>query len=101
MVGVRNMRQTFRRTSPAMLSSAVAAATIPLHRRGSVASPREPVFAWRAASGLRRVRDTLRLWQDRVRGRQQLRELDDHVLHDIGITRLQAEAEATKPFWRA
>jgi uncharacterized protein YjiS (DUF1127 family) len=30
-----------------------------------------------------------------------LREFDDHMLRDIGITRLQATAEATKPFWRA
>jgi uncharacterized protein YjiS (DUF1127 family) len=47
------------------------------------------------------VRATLRLWQDRVSDRQQLRQLDQHVLRDIGITRLQAEAEANKPFWRA
>jgi uncharacterized protein YjiS (DUF1127 family) len=49
----------------------------------------------------RRLLNTLRLWQQRVRGRQQLREFDDHMLRDIGITRLQAAAEATKPFWRA
>ena len=34
-------------------------------------------------------------------GRQQLRTFDDHLLRDIGVTRLQAEAEADKPFWRA
>jgi uncharacterized protein YjiS (DUF1127 family) len=49
----------------------------------------------------RRLLNALRLWQQRARGRQQLREFDDHMLRDIGITRLQAEAEATKPFWRA
>jgi uncharacterized protein YjiS (DUF1127 family) len=43
----------------------------------------------------------VRLWQRRARGRQQLRQFDDHMLRDIGITRLQAAAEATKPFWRA
>ena len=48
----------------------------------------------------RRLLKSLRLWQERARGRQQLREFDDHMLRDIGITRLQAEAEATKPFWR-
>jgi uncharacterized protein YjiS (DUF1127 family) len=36
-----------------------------------------------------------------ARGRQQLRTFDDHLLRDIGMTRLQAEAEADKPFWRA
>jgi uncharacterized protein YjiS (DUF1127 family) len=50
---------------------------------------------------LRHGLDTLRLWRERARGRQQLRTFDDHLLRDIGITRLQAEAEAHKPFWRA
>ena len=95
------MRQTFSGWGPARLTCAVAAVTIPRHRRGSVAFQEQPVFGRRAASWLRRVRDTIRLWQDRTRGRQQLRDLDDHVLRDIGITRLQADAEASKPFWRA
>jgi uncharacterized protein YjiS (DUF1127 family) len=30
-----------------------------------------------------------------------LRTLEDHLLRDVGLTRLQAEAEANKPFWRA
>jgi uncharacterized protein YjiS (DUF1127 family) len=45
--------------------------------------------------------DVLRLWRERARGRRQLRTFDHHLLRDIGITRLQAEAEANKPFWRA
>jgi uncharacterized protein YjiS (DUF1127 family) len=49
----------------------------------------------------RRLMDTVRLWRQRAEGRQQLRTFDDHLLRDIGITRLQAEAEADKPFWRA
>lgn len=57
----------------------------------------EPRHAGRA---LRRAMQTIRLWRQRARGRQQLREFDDHLLRDIGITRLQAEAEASKPFWR-
>jgi uncharacterized protein YjiS (DUF1127 family) len=55
----------------------------------------------RAPRWLRRARDTIALWQERTHGRQQLLRLDGHVLRDIGITRLQAEAEADKPFWRA
>ena len=54
-----------------------------------------------SARAWRRLLSTLRLWQQRARGRQQLRHLNDHALRDIGITRLQAAAEATKPFWRA
>jgi uncharacterized protein YjiS (DUF1127 family) len=32
--------------------------------------------------------------------RRTLRDLDDHLLRDIGVTREQAEGEAHKPFWR-
>jgi uncharacterized protein YjiS (DUF1127 family) len=56
--------------------------------------------ATRSTRPWRRLLSTVRLWQQRARGRQQLRQFDDHMLRDIGITRLQAEAEATKPFWR-
>jgi uncharacterized protein YjiS (DUF1127 family) len=34
----------------------------------------------------------------RRRGRQALRELDDHLLRDIGLTREQVEREALKRF---
>jgi uncharacterized protein YjiS (DUF1127 family) len=95
------MRQTFRHTGTAALWSAVAAATIPLPVGGFGAALRGPLLGRRAASWLGRFHDTIRLWQDRASGRQQLLRLDDHVLRDIGITRLQAEAEASKPFWRA
>jgi uncharacterized protein YjiS (DUF1127 family) len=95
------MRQTFRNTGTATLWSAVGAATVPLPGRDFGAAAREQLVSRRAASWLGQIRDTLRLWQDRVSGRQQLLRLDEHVLRDIGITRLQAEAEANKPFWRA
>ncbi|MGI8524989.1 MAG: DUF1127 domain-containing protein [Pseudolabrys sp.] len=38
--------------------------------------------------------------QERWRQRQQLLELDDHQLLDIGISRRQANDEARKPFWK-
>jgi uncharacterized protein YjiS (DUF1127 family) len=95
------MRQIFPDTGTATLWSAVAAATVPLPRRGFGAAPRVRLGSRRAASWPGQVRATLWLWQDRVRGRQQLLRLDDHVLRDIGITRLQADAEANKPFWCA
>jgi uncharacterized protein YjiS (DUF1127 family) len=44
--------------------------------------------------------DRLLVWQDRVRGRRMLRELDERMLHDIGIDRGVAEREASTPFWR-
>ena len=42
----------------------------------------------------------LLLWQERVRTRRELRELDDHNLRDIGLSRGEALYEAAKPFWR-
>jgi uncharacterized protein YjiS (DUF1127 family) len=30
----------------------------------------------------------------------QLCELDDHILQDIGLTRVALRREAEKPFWR-
>jgi uncharacterized protein YjiS (DUF1127 family) len=36
----------------------------------------------------------------RSRQREALSELDDRLLEDIGVTWQQANAEATKPFWK-
>ncbi len=33
--------------------------------------------------------------------RRQLASLDDHILRDIGISREDAEAEASRPLWDA
>jgi uncharacterized protein YjiS (DUF1127 family) len=40
-------------------------------------------------------------WSERLRHRRTLRQLDDHLLSDIGLSRALAEAESQKPFWRA
>jgi uncharacterized protein YjiS (DUF1127 family) len=37
---------------------------------------------------------------ERWRQRQRLSELDDRMLADIGLTRDEARAEVTKPFWK-
>ncbi len=42
----------------------------------------------------------LKLWRNRASQRYQLQTLDDHTLKDIGITRIDALREASKPFWR-
>ena len=39
-------------------------------------------------------------WRKRAAGRRELANLDDRLLHDIGLTRSDAERELMKPFWR-
>jgi uncharacterized protein YjiS (DUF1127 family) len=94
------MRQIDPQLGFATLFSTLAMAAATAERTFAPASSRQSVYH-RAALRLHRGLDTLRLWQERARGRQQLRTFDEHLLRDIGITRLQAEAEADKPFWRA
>jgi len=40
-------------------------------------------------------------WQERSIGRRELRRLTERDLRDIGLTRSEAEAEASKAFWEA
>jgi uncharacterized protein YjiS (DUF1127 family) len=56
-------------------------------------SPNKKAGGFRWPAALRRMRE-------RWRQRQDLRELDDRLLRDIGITREQARREANKSFWR-
>ena len=43
---------------------------------------------------------TIRKWRRRIRGRQELAALGDRMLKDIGLTRADALAQASKPFWK-
>jgi len=47
------------------------------------------------------VVDTLLTWQERAFERRALREMDDRLLKDIGLSALDADREARKPFWRS
>lgn len=49
---------------------------------------------------LTRATDALLGWLQRDRDRRALQSLDDRLLHDIGVSRGDVEAEAAKPFWR-
>ena len=46
------------------------------------------------------VRAVLREWRQRKNARLELARLDQRILRDIGLTRLDAEYEINKPFWR-
>jgi uncharacterized protein YjiS (DUF1127 family) len=46
------------------------------------------------------LRATLRQWRQRVRDRRELASLGDTMLHDIGITRAEAQYLVNKPFWK-
>jgi len=47
----------------------------------------------------RRLLTLLRLWHHRATSRRQLRQLDERLLRDIGISREAALHVAAKPFW--
>ena len=59
-----------------------------------------PALPQRRAAPLRRLIALLRCWRDRARERRILARLDDRLLADIGITRLEQARECEKPFWR-
>jgi uncharacterized protein YjiS (DUF1127 family) len=63
-----------------------------------------PALAWfalrRSGEAAGRVAQIGLTWLERSRQRRQLAELNDYMLRDIGLTRLDAWAEAEKPFWR-
>ena len=43
---------------------------------------------------------TLRVWYERASQRRRLARLEEHLLRDIGVDRLAAMEEASKPFWQ-
>ena len=46
------------------------------------------------------ARAALREWRRRRNGRLELARLDERMLRDIGLTRVDADYEINKPFWR-
>lgn len=47
-----------------------------------------------------RAVDALVAWQVRARQRHHLAGLNDHLLKDIGLNRVDVLRETSKPFWR-
>ena len=74
-------------------------ATLAAHRPGlgRASSPRRVRLGLRA---LERAAELLLTWQERAQQRHELETLNDHMLRDIGLTRADVMAEATKPFWQ-
>jgi uncharacterized protein YjiS (DUF1127 family) len=64
--------------------------------RGSRQTRREA-----AAGPIDRVVATLRQCRRLARARRELAGLDDYLLHDIGLSRSQAQFESGKRFWQA
>lgn len=81
-----NCTHTMTRPAPSLLALLLALAWFALRRFGN---------------GCHRAIEVALLWTERARQRQQLLELSDHMLRDIGLTRADAWAEADKPFWRS
>jgi len=62
---------------------------------GSFLHPRISVLP-----ALRRFLAMIGEWRRRARSRRELLALDDHMLKDIGIARIDAQYAAAKSFWR-
>jgi len=60
-----------------------------------------PPLSDRIAAAALAVFGQLKEWRERVRSRQALLKLDDHMLRDLGIDRATAQFKGSLPFWRA
>lgn len=54
----------------------------------------------RRSNGTDGLRALVASWYERLISRNQLAELDDRLLRDIGLTRADVDVELSKPFWR-
>ncbi len=64
----------------------------PVRASSIVATGRHMLSNWTTMIGI---------WLNRRQGRQDLSELDDRLLEDVGISREDALWKAGKPFWRS
>ena len=79
--------------------------TIYAAARSSTSAPVTFPKAMRALAGipvrvLLKMLDAYLSWAEVSRQRRALLALSDDMLKDIGISRSQADAEGSKPFWR-
>jgi uncharacterized protein YjiS (DUF1127 family) len=100
----REMEQIERRSRSVTLLSTVGGFVPPLYGELAARPWREPwlLRAWTTLNRtIEHAVDTILTWHERAKTRRQLLMLDDRLLRDIGITRLDARGEADKPFWQA
>jgi uncharacterized protein YjiS (DUF1127 family) len=58
-----------------------------------------PAYSSRIASHLKKMKETIAEWQNRLHSRRELAAIDDAGLRDIGVSRSTARYEISKPFW--
>lgn len=61
--------------------------------------PQASTLTYRAFAGIESLLNRLAIAAEKQRSRRALRNLNDHQLRDIGITRYEAEAEANRSVW--
>ena len=75
-------------------------ATEGFSRRSQASNGLVSRFVRRVETGISVAYDAFAVWQRRHNDRLHLLSLDDHMLHDIGVSLADVEREASKPFWR-
>ena len=70
----------------------------PLQRPSAPVS--RPAHSDALGEAARRILHTLRLWRERIRGRNDLARLDERMLRDIGLNPADRDFLVNKPFWR-
>ena len=75
--------------------------TIDTFHRGATAAGglQAPAFTYRALAAVETFLGQVATFVEKSRTRRALRNLSDHQLRDIGITRYEANLEARRPFW--
>ncbi len=63
-------------------------------------SARKPSIWLRLSANLSHLADMLAEWRRRRRSRLYLARMSDYELHDLGLSRIDADQEAEQPFWR-
>jgi uncharacterized protein YjiS (DUF1127 family) len=58
-----------------------------------------PSWGRRCLAAVTAIAATISFWRQRSRSRSLLATLDDHLLRDMGLSRVDAWRESDKPFW--